>query len=65
MCNHDLADIDTACADDYCPICLLSYVKELEKAIIKHKNKKEYSLHNGKLYFSEYDKELYKVLEEE
>ncbi len=65
MCDHNLTEKETACTDGYCPICLLSHIKELEKAIRKHKNKKEYSLHNGKLYFSEYDKELYKVLEEE
>ena len=43
---------------------LLFRLEKLEGAIDKHKNKKQYTLHNGKLYISEFDKELYKVREE-
>lgn len=32
-CKHDLAERETACADGYCPICLLSRVHDLEEGI--------------------------------
>jgi DNA repair exonuclease SbcCD ATPase subunit len=36
-CEHDLAEMETACADGLCPICLRSRIVELEEGIKKHK----------------------------
>ncbi len=42
ICNHDLAEQETACAmDRLCPICLLQRVKELENRIRLIKIEKE------------------------
>ena len=32
-CNHDLADMETACADGMCPLCLAAKVRKLRDAI--------------------------------
>ena len=34
-CTHDLAEIDTACEDGFCPLCLAKDVKEIRGRIPK------------------------------
>ncbi len=68
ICDHDLAEQETACAmDRLCPICLLQRVKELEEAI--KKVEKPPVQHPGiwqriTMDRAEAIEELYKVLKE-
>ena len=60
ICEHDLAEKETACFfDNLCPICLNTKLNALKKTIEKHKkNNRLTSLQ------VDMDEELYKLLED-
>ena len=64
MCNHDLAEKETACADGMCPLCLSSNLQKLMKAVSQLEQHKSDCLNIECLECLAYETELYKILEE-